>query len=324
MLAPSANAAPIFPVSGERTPRVDRRFSKGGNMAGQAEIAVNSQNLLGEGIVWSASHGEVQWVDIHGKLFWTLDPSTGVAKSLALPERLGCFAPLGASRILAGFASGLAYFDLSSGARNEIAAIEPDLPSTRVNDGKLDRQGRLVFGTMDENEPAQPIGRVWSFDGVAPRALFEGVRIANSIAFSPDGRRMYFADTPQRIIWRYDYDVDTGLAFNRKAFVEVGKEHGYPDGSCVDSEGCLWNAKWGGGRVVRYSPDGRIDHIVEVPCSQATCCAFGGADLSTLYVTTARAGLSEARLVREPKAGAMFAVKVGVRGLVDAPFKGAA
>ena len=288
-------------------------------MGAQAEIAVNAQNLLGEGIIWSAAHGEAQWVDIFGKLFWIFDPSKGVAKSIALPERLACFAPLGGSRLLAGFASGLAYFDLASGAREDIAAIEADLPSTRLNDGKLDRQGRLVFGTMDEDNPAQPIGRVWSFDGGAPRILFDGVRISNSIAFSPDGRRMYFADTPQGVIWRYDYDVDTGDASNRQIFVEAARDHGYPDGSTVDADGCLWNAKWGGGRVVRYTPEGRLDRVVAIPCSQATCCAFGGADLSTLFVTSARVGLSEAKLAAEPEAGAMFAIHVGVRGLIDAP-----
>jgi L-arabinonolactonase len=290
-------------------------------MGGQAEIAVKAQNLLGEGIIWSAAHGEVQWVDIHGKLFWTFDPSHVVAKSIELPERLACFAPLGGSRLLAGFASGLAYFDLASGARKDIAAIEADLPSTRINDGKLDRQGRLVFGTMDESNPAQPIGRVWSFDDGAPRILFDGVRISNSIAFSPEGRRMYFADTPQRVIWRYDYDVDAGHASNRQIFVEAARDHGYPDGSTVDSDGCLWNAKWGGGRVVRYTPEGRLDRVVAIPCSQATCCAFGGADLSTLFVTSARTGLSEAKLAAEPEAGSMFAINVGVQGLVDAPFR---
>ncbi len=291
-------------------------------MTGRAEVVVSAGNALGEGIVWSPAHREIQWTDIHGKAFWSFDPATGAAKSIALPERLACFAPLGGSRLLAGFASGLARFDLADGAREEIAAIEADQPATRLNDGKLDRRGRLVFGTMDESKPAQPLGRVWIYDGGAPRVLFEGVRIANSIAFSPDGRRMYFADTPARVIWRFDYDNDSGEVSNRQVFVEVASDHGFPDGSTVDADGCLWNAEWGGGKVTRYTPDGRIDRIVELPCSQITCCAFGGATLATLFITSARGGLDEAKLKAEPQAGALFAVDVGVKGLADTPFAG--
>jgi L-arabinonolactonase len=289
-------------------------------MAADVEVVVSGRNILGEGIVWSPSHRQVQWTDIHGKAFWTFDPETRAARSFALPERLACFAPLGGWRILAGFASGLARFDLVSGERETIAAIEEDQTTTRLNDGTLDRQGRLVFGTMDESEPAKPIGRVWSFDGERARALLEGVRISNSIAFSPDGRRMYFADTPQRVIWQYDYDIENGDLSNRRVFVEVARDRGFPDGSTVDEEGCLWNAEWGGGRVTRYTPDGRIDRAISLSCSQITCCAFGGKDLSTLYVTSARGGLDEKRLAREPEAGAMFAIDVGVSGLPDASF----
>jgi L-arabinonolactonase len=291
-------------------------------MAGNVEIVVRGRNLLGEGIVWSPGHSQVQWTDIHGKFFWTFDPETRASRAIALPERLACFAPLGGSRIVAGFASGLAYYDLESGARDAIAAIESDQATTRLNDGKLDRQGRLVFGTMDESEPAKPIGRVWSFDGGVARALFDGVRISNSLAFSPDGRRMYFTDTPQRVIWRYDYDATDGAVGNRQVFVEVAKERGFPDGSTVDAEGRLWNAEWGGGRVTCYAPDGRIDRTISLPCSQITCCAFGGPSLSTLYVTSARGGLGEKKLAEEPDAGAMFAIDVGVAGLADASFDG--
>jgi L-arabinonolactonase len=291
-------------------------------MKDRAEIVVDGKNLLGEGVIWSPTHDEVQWVDIIGKKFWTYRPATGVAGAIELPERLACFAPLGQSRILAGFASGLAYFDLATGARQMIAPIEADQPTTRLNDGKLDRQGRLVFGTMDEAETgATPIGQVWSHSsGSTPRVLFSGVRISNSIAFSPDGLRMYFADTPLRTIFCYDYDGDRGALSNRRVFVQLPSGVGSPDGSTVDSEGCLWNAEWGGGRVVRYTPDGRVDRAIPLPCSQTTCCAFGGPDLSTLFVTSAATGLNEKKRAAEPHAGALFAINVGVSGLADTPF----
>ena len=301
-------------------------------MSSQAEIVVDGKNELGEGVVWSSAHGEVQSTDILGRRFWTYSPSDGATRSVALPDRLACFAPLGGTSLLAGFAGGLEVFDLKSGARRPIAAIEPDRPTTRVNDGKLDRRGRLVFGTMDEAPSgARPIGQVYAYEGgTSPRALVSGVRIANSIAFSPDGRRMYFADTPTKIIRCYDYDLDSGDLSAERTFAapqgpgapdgstvdadgydldsgDLSGERtfatvegpGFPDGSTVDADGCLWNAEWGGGRVVRYTPDGRVDRAVALPCSQVTCCAFGGARLDRLYVTTARIGLDAAALARE-------------------------
>ena len=292
-------------------------------MERQAEIAVDSANQLGEGVVWSPERRRILWTDILGKAFWSFDPTTRAAEKIDLPERLGCFAPLAGAAILAGFASGLARYDLVSGLREPLAEIEADLPTTRVNDGKLDRRGRLVFGTMDEAENRRPLGHVWSYDGRSPpRILFDDILISNSIAFSPDGRRMYFADTPHKRIFVFDYDLETGDVSNRRLFVEVGAEGGFPDGSTVDAEGFLWNAEWGGARVVRYTPDGRVDRVLPIPCSQVTCCAFGGEDLSTLFVTSARTGLSATALAAQPQAGALFMARTNVRGLADAPFRG--
>jgi L-arabinonolactonase len=290
------------------------------SMRFDCEIVVDAGNELGEGVLWSPAHGEVQWTDIFGRRFWAHSPSDGQVRSVPLPDRLGCFAPLGGTSILAGFAGGLEMFDLEKGTRRLIAAIEQDRPTTRVNDGRLDRRGRLVFGTMDEDPSgARPLGQIWSFGGGRARVLASGVRIANSIAFSPDGRRMYFADTPEKRIRLYDYDLDSGVLSGERVFVTV-EGPGFPDGSTVDAEGCLWNAEWGGGRVVRYAPDGRVIRVLPLPASQVTCCAFGGARLDRLYVTTARTGLDPSALAAEPHAGALFAFDVGVSGLADAPF----
>jgi L-arabinonolactonase len=290
-------------------------------MSMRAEVVVDGSNELGEGVVWSPAHGEVHWTDIAGRRFWAYRPSDGRSRSVTLPDRLACFAPLGGSALLAGFAEGLEVFDLESGARRPIAAIEPDQPTTRVNDGKLDRRGRLVFGTMDEDPGgARPIGQIYAYEsGAGPRVLASGVRIANSIAFSPDGRRMYFADTPTKVIRCYDYDLDSGDLSGERTFAVV-QGLGAPDGSAVDADGCLWNAEWGGGRVVRYAPNGRIDRAVALPCAQVTCCAFGGARLDQLFVTTARTGLDAAALASQPLAGALFAIDAGVGGLADTPF----
>ena len=290
-------------------------------MKSRPEVVVDGKNALGEGVVWSPEHGEAQWTDILGRRFWAYRPADGRVRSVALPDRLACFAPLGGTSLLAGFADGLEVFDLESGARRPIIAVEPDRPTTRVNDGKLDRRGRLIFGTMDEDPSgARPIGQIYAYEGGANlRALASSVRISNSIAFSPDGRRMYFADTPTKIIRTYDHDLDSGEIAGERVFAAVSGL-GLPDGSTVDADGCLWNAEWGGGRVVRYTPDGRVDRVITLPCAQVTCCAFGGARLDQLFVTSARTGLDVATLAGQPLAGALFAIEVGVRGLAETPF----
>lgn len=284
-------------------------------------IVVSACDILGEGVVWSARAGRVLWTDIVGKKLWSFDPVSRVASSVDLSERLTCFAPTRDGSLLAGFAGGLG---VHVDGRAEIRwPIEQDQPTTRLNDGRLDREGRFVFGTMDEGDAGpKPIASVWSFDGSSPpMKLLSGLRITNSLAFSPDGRTMYVADTPTRTIWAYDYSID-GTASNGRLFVEVDRGGGYPDGSTVDSDGYLWNCEWEGHRVVRYDPRGRVDRIVRLPVSKPTCCAFGGDDLSTLYITSARYGMTEDQIRAEPDAGSLLAIVPGVRGLADSLFKG--
>jgi L-arabinonolactonase len=295
-------------------------------MSSGVNIVVPAGDRLGEGVVWSVDQQRVLWTDILGRRLHRFDPSSGKHETFDLEERLASFAPLSADKILAGFSSGLGILNLTDGASFALATIEADLPSTRLNDAKVDRQGRFVFGTMDE-DPAgsKPIGSVWSYNGAGePRILFGGVRISNSLAFSPDGRKLFFTDTPERRIDVCEYDPDLGAAGPRRPFVSAIEGDGYPDGSAVDADGFLWNAEWGGGRVVRYSPTGRVDRVVSLPCRYATCCAFGGSDLRTLYITTARHDMNAEQLAREPHAGSLFAVDAGVAGLPDAPFVGAA
>ena len=286
------------------------------------EVAVAAENQLGEGVIWSPQLSRVLWADIPGKSMWSFDPATNSHTKTDLGERLSAVVMLSRSKMLVAFASGLAYVDVETGKRTEITKIEPDMPTTRLNDAKLDRQGRFVVGTMDETEQdRRPIGQVWSFDGRSePRILFGGVRISNGIAFSPDGSLMYFADTPTKRIDVFDYDIATGTPSNRRVFVELSADSGYPDGSTVDSEGCLWNAEWGGSRIVRYTPKGKIDRVIALPAPLITCCAFGGPGLSTLFVTSARTGLDEKAIATAPLSGALFAINVGIQGLKDAPF----
>ena len=291
-------------------------------MASPVELVVDCRNQLGEGIHWNPRDGRVWWTDIEGQTLWSYDPVARETERFETPGRIGCFAPRHRGGIVAAFADGFAYYDVSSGSRTDIAAFEPDNPNTRLNDGRTDRQGRLIAGGVNEKTGAA-ISTVVRFDpDGAVNILIEGVSCANGTCFSPDGRTMYFADTPTRTMVAYAYDPDSGGLGARRVIANFEDQPGAPDGSCVDAEGYIWNAQWGGHRLVRFGPSGGIDRVVEVPVANPTCCAFGGPELDTLFVTSAREEMSAQQLEAEPSAGSMFAFKPGVRGLLDTSFAG--
>jgi L-arabinonolactonase len=283
---------------------------------------VDCRNAHGEGVLWSHEHQLLMWTDINGGQIWTYDPRTGSQNSYRTPGRVGCFAPRAGrpfNQLIAAFEDAFAFLDLSIGKREDIAPFEPELPTTRLNDGRTDRAGRLIAGGMDEAALA-PISSVWRVDpDLHITKLFGGVACANSACFSPNGKRMYFADSPTKTIVAYDYEPVSGELGARHVLAKVT---GIPDGSCVDSDGCIWNAVWEGYRIECWSPDGKLLGMVQVPVRKPTCCAFGGADLATLYITTSRLMEEEDDLTREPTAGSLYAVKPGVTGLIDSPFAG--
>ena len=237
----------------------------------------------------------------------------------------------GASTLLLGLASGVALFDLETETLGAITPIEADNPATRINDGRCDRQGRFVFGMYAAGRDAAP-GHFYRVDaGGAGGSRADGklrverlplppAAVANSIAFSPDGSRLYFTDTPTRRILCCDYFAD-GRIGTPRLFVRVPDAEGFPDGSTVDAEGGLWNAQWRGRCVVRYDTEGRVTDRIELPASQITCPAFGGANLERLFATSARGGLSDDALRSEPQAGGVFAALAGRRGLPEQRFK---
>ena len=288
----------------------------------QADLVLDCRNLHGEGVLWNALDGRLWWTDIHGKTLWSYDPVTAAAESYGVPDRICCFAPRRDGTIVAAFADGFAFFDPKSGRRDDIAAFEPDLPQTRLNDGRTDRQGRLVAGGMDEKND-EPVSSVWRLDAdLQLTRLFNSVRCANSTCFSPDGRTMYFADSPEGEIVAFNYDPATGAIGAKRSVAHLPKGKGVPDGSCVDAEGFIWNAVWEGHRVDRFAPNGRLDRSFRVPVAKPTCVAFGGPDLDTLFITTSRLGSSPELMEREPHAGSLYAVRPGVKGLIDPPFAG--
>lgn len=291
-----------------------------------ARAVLEAGNRLGEGVLWCPRAQALYWTDIHAATLWRYTPHDGSTRRWQLPERLASFALCETDGwLLLGLASRLAFFRLDSDQLLPIVEVEPGLP-TRLNDGVCDRQGRFVFGTLHESAPGEAKRRVGGFhrlntDLTLEQLPIEPVAISNSLAFSPDGGTMYYCDSPTRRIQACDYHADGRLGPAR-TFVELGGIAGEPDGSTVDADGALWNAQWGMSRVVRYRADGREDTIVHLPARQPTRPALGGAALDTLYITSARDGLSADALRDEPLNGAMFAAAVGVRGLTEARFAG--
>lgn len=253
---------------------------------------------------------------------WSFDPDSGKAESVEMRDRVCCFAPRRAGGLIVGFADRVALFDPELRHEELVHLFEPNNPETRLNDGRTDRNGRFVLGGMNEVSGTANSSVISIGTDLAVETIVNGVSCANSTCFSPDGATMFFADTPDREIVAFDYDAATGAVSNRRVHADFSGEPGLPDGSCVDAEGGVWNAEWEGRRVVRIAPDGRIDRVIEVPVWKPTCCAFGGPDLDTLYITTSRLMSSESVLEEEPESGGLFAVKPGIRGVPDTPFNG--
>ncbi|MFC5497322.1 SMP-30/gluconolactonase/LRE family protein [Caenimonas terrae] len=285
-----------------------------------ARLAVAARNRLGECALWCERSGALYWTDIEGCTISRLQ-GDGQLRAWTLPERVGSFALCAESapQLLLGLASGIALFELEREALSPIVPVDADQPATRINDGRCDRQGRFVFGMF--NAPEQPIGHFYRVhpDLRVERLPLPPAAVGNSIAFSPDGATMYFTDSPTRTIWRVDYGADGSLG-RPQEFVRLAGDEGFADGSCVDADGGLWNAQWDGGCVVRYDASGAVSARLTLPVSRPTCPAFGGAELDTLYVTSARGGLDKDALRREPEAGGLFALQPGWRGLPEARF----
>ncbi len=290
---------------------------------GRAEVivAVESKNLHAEGPVWSDEEQHLYWTDIESSTLWRLDPVSGRTWTWRTPEKVCSIAFRERGGLLIAFESGLSFYDPESRSEQRIADVETELPTTRLNDGRCDRQGRFIVGGFDTS--AQGLSAAYRLDAdLRLHRLFGGLSSANSTCFSPDGKTMYYADTPQAAIWAFDYDPETGTPSRRRVFCIFQDQPGLPDGSVIDADGCLWNAQWNGSRVVRYRPDGSIDRVIEMPCLNPTCVAFGGKDLDTLFITTSRFTLSEEQARQQPLAGALLAIRPGVHGLPETRFRG--
>lgn len=287
---------------------------------------LDQRHELGECVLWCERTQRLLWTDIPAATLWSYSPSSGRSASWPMPERLCCFALTGSDDcLLLGLASGLAFFHFSSGRVERIVEVEADIPATRLNDGRCDRQGRFVFGMFNQEDgPKRALGGFYRLNGDQrlERLPLGNAAIANSICFSPDGRRMYYADSAARAIRCCDYDPAGGAPGAPQVFVGLDAAPGEPDGSCIDAEGFLWTTRWGAGQVMRFAPDGRLDRVLELAAPQPSCPAFGGPGLSTLYVTSAWLGMTGADRAGAPLSGALFSQELAVRGLPESRFLG--
>jgi sugar lactone lactonase YvrE len=276
--------------------------------------------VLGEGPVWVDREAALYWLDIKGRKIFRLDGQEQLTE-WPTPMRVGSIAPRKQGGFIAGTEAGLAKIDLDANRFEVFANPEKELPTNRFNDGKVDRQGRFWAGTMDDQEK-QASGTLYRIGSeLAVSAADRGYKVTNGPAFSPDGTIMYHNDSARQVTYRFEVQPDGSLE-ERTIFLQFKEGEGYPDGMTVDSEACLWIAFWDGWCVRRYSPQGEWLETVKVPVARPTSCAFGGADLDRLYITSASIGLDEQAREMQPNAGGLFMLIPGVRGLADVPFAG--
>ena len=269
---------------------------------------------LGEGPVWVERDRALWFVDIKRQQIHRYDPADGAKRSWPAPEQVGFVFPAERGGFVAGLQSGLYHFDEATGAFELIVAVESDLPTNRLNDGVVDPEGRLWFGTMDNGERAKS-GAFYCFAGrELTRTPIDEIAITNGPAVSPDGRLLYVVDTLKGTIDLADIR-DDGTLGERRPFVRIDPKHGHPDGPTIDAEGCVWISLYAGWEAWRYSPAGELLERVRFPVANITKLALGGDDLRTAYATTARQLLSPEEIARQPQIGDLFEFRVDVPGV---------
>jgi sugar lactone lactonase YvrE len=297
---------------------------------GEAQPWSQCAAALGECPLWSAAQQCLYWVDIAGLAIHRKEFLSGRETRWPMPAEPGCIALAPGGALIVALRDGFHRFDPASGALDKIADAPYDVREFRFNDGRCDARGRFFAGAMLESRTAErasmyclergQVREVWG------AAQGWGVKVSNGLAFSPDGRTLYQSDTPNHVVYRFDYDLVSGSVRNRREFFRCAANRGdpayggRPDGAAVDAEGCYWTAQFEGAQVLRVSPRGEMLARVRVAAVRPTMVAFGGADLRTLFITTAREGLAAEELRRFPASGRVFAIALQVAGLPEPQF----
>ncbi|HEY1611182.1 MAG TPA: SMP-30/gluconolactonase/LRE family protein [Paraburkholderia sp.] len=286
---------------------------------------------VGESPVWRAAENALYWVDIPAQTIARYSLTNARRTEWKLPERVGCIAFDRHGVVLAAMESGLFAVTLDApadGTRDGAATarlvtkVEHTAAQMRFNDGRCDRQGRFWAGTMVQDAPSRaPAGKLYRYDATAGLSapVIDGLCTQNGLAWSPDGRTMYLSDsyTTERFIWAFDYDIDDGTPTNRRVFANLHDHSGRPDGAAVDADGCYWICANDAGLLLRFTPDGRLDRSIELPVSKPAMCAFGGARLDTLFVSTIPPANGGGELD-----GCVLVLNPGVTGLPEPEFAG--
>lgn len=281
-------------------------------------LAVNCH--LGEGPIWDHNEQKLYWVDIFQNTIHTYHPESKKHETNHFNDHICAMGLRAKGGMVLATRKHFAFWDGQSSELEYIHKVEADMPENRFNDGAVDRQGRFWAGTMHSTNPSCSLYRLDANLTVSKQQT--GVTISNGIGWSPDSKTMYHTDSPLKMIYAYDFNAETGAISNRRPHIHTPDEQGVPDGLTIDSEGYLWSARWGGYNVTRYTPDGHVDRIVEIPVEKVTSVSLGGENLTDLYVTTARAGYSDNELEQYPQAGDLFRIAVEVPGLPEVDFAG--
>jgi sugar lactone lactonase YvrE len=280
------------------------------------ELVLDAKAQLGEGPSWDAVTNTMYWINIYAGEIHAFSPESGSDRVIPLGESIGCLAPTRSGGLIVASQSGIALLDPATSLRTSLASPEAGMPGNRFNDGKCDPAGRFLAGTMD-NAEVETRGSLYSLSPKGTlKTLLTGVRISNGLAWSSDHDTLYYIDTPTRAVMAYAYEVGTGDVSQPREVIRIPAELGWPDGMTSDMEGNLWIAMWGGGALTKWNPlTGRLLQTIPMPALNVTSCAFGGKDLTDLYITSARKGLSEEQLAKYPQTGGVFLLRSDVQGM---------
>lgn len=290
----------------------------------QVEHHLSLQNEVGESPIWIPEDQTLTWIDIEGNCVFQYSPDDERLETFKVDVSITSLGRRGEKGWVCAAKTGLHFWNGQSASLDFIADPEAAIPGHRFNDGVVDRQGRFLIGTMNENDLNAPDGSLYRLntDGKIEK-LDSGYAVPNGLGLSPDGGTLYVTDMFHGQILAYDYSAaESGGVANRRVFVTVPQEAGWPDGLIVDSQGFVWSAHWAGGRISRYDPEGKLEREISLPVANVTCMAFGGKDLDELYITTAWFSLSDADRKAQAWAGDLFRVRTDVTGIVEPVFAG--
>lgn len=287
------------------------------------EVLIQANNQLGEGPVWDHRNNELLWVDIEKRTLNFFNFISGTEKNHSFGHRLGAVIPIeNSTNYLLALQNGLAFFNRENESLTYISNPESEIENNRFNDGKCDPAGRFWIGSMDVNAANDKGSLYYVDDFLTVIKMLSNATIPNGLAWTETGKQMYYIDTATRSVTQFDFDIGSGAIKNPEIVIKVPKEMGLPDGMCIDTEGMLWIANWGGANISRWNPlSGQLLQKVGVPALHVTSLCFGGINLDTLFITSAKAGLSKKQLIEYPLSGSVFKYSPDIPGLRSAFFK---